>query len=132
MAGQAVLGLRVDYAIGDAHWYMANTSGEIEPKNPLCYAQSLNDQNYSWIDVRPKGMFIIAVSDWKAEMASREVGDPAVVNSGNSLKGIEVDYRKSSSDDNTKVYFYRTKEEAQAAAQASKARTESEAKAARS
>jgi hypothetical protein len=130
MAGQAVLGLRVDYAIGDADWYMANTSGEIEAKNPLRYAQSLNDQNYSWIDVRPKGMFIIAVSDWKAEMASREVGDPAIENSGNSLKGIEVDYRKSSSDGNTNVYFYRTKEEAQAAAQASKARTESEAKAA--
>ena len=41
-----------------------------------------------------------------------------------------MDYRKNSGDDNTYVYFYRTKEDAQAAAQASKARTESDAKAA--
>jgi hypothetical protein len=130
MAGQATLGLRVDYAIGDADWYMVNTSGDVEAKNPLRYAQSLSDQKYSWVDVRPKGMFIIGVSDWKAEMASHEVGDPAIENSGNSLKSIEVDYRKNSGDDNTYVYFYRTKEEAQAAAQAAKARTESDAKAA--
>src|ERR1035437_1623983 len=129
IAGQAILGLRTDYAIGDADWYMVNTSGDVEAKNPLRHAQSLSDQNYSWVDVRPKGMFIIGVSDWKAEMASHEVGDPAIENSGNYLKSIEVDYRKNSGDDNTYVYFYRTKEEAQAAAQASKARRESDAKA---
>jgi hypothetical protein len=75
-------------------------------------------------------MFVIGVSDWKAEMASREIGDPAIENSGNSLKSIEVGYRKNSGDDNTDVYFYRTKEEAQAAAQASRAKTERDAKAA--
>jgi hypothetical protein len=63
-------------------------------------------------------------------MASHEVGDPAIENSGNNLKTIEVDYRKKSGDDNTFAYFYRTKGDAQAAAQASKARTESDAKAA--
>jgi hypothetical protein len=129
LAGQAILGLRVDYAIGDADWYMANTSGEVEGKNPLRYAKSLSDLNYSWVDVRPKGMFIIGVSNWKAEMASREVGDPAIENSGNNLKIIEVDYRKNSGDDDTYLYFYRTKEDAQAAAQASKTRSESDAKA---
>jgi hypothetical protein len=75
-------------------------------------------------------MVFVVVSDWKAEMASHEVGDPAIENSGNNLKIIEVDYRKNSGDDNTSVYFYRTKEDAQAAAQASKARSESDAKAA--
>jgi hypothetical protein len=130
IAGQAIVGLRTDYAIGDADWYMVNTSGDVEAKNPLRYAQSLSDQNYSWVHVRPRGMFIFGVSDWKAEMASHEVGDPAIENSGNNLKIIEVDYRKNSGDDITYVSFYRTKEDAQAAAQASKARTESDAKAA--
>jgi hypothetical protein len=128
IAGQAIIGLRTDYAIGDADWYMVNTSGDVEAKNPLRYAQSLSDQNYSWVHVRPRGMFIFGVSDWKAEMASHEVGDPAIENSGNNLKIIEVDYRKNYGDDNTYVSFYRTKEDAQAAAQASKARTESDAK----
>jgi hypothetical protein len=113
LAGQAILGLRIDYAIGDADWYMANTSGDIEAKNPLRYAQSLSDQNYSWVDVRPKGMLIIGVPNWKAEMASHEVADPAIENSGNNLKIIEVDHRKNSGDDNTYVYFFRTKEDAQ-------------------
>ena len=120
LAGQAIIGLRTDYAIGDADWYMVNTSGDVEAKNPLRYAQSLSDQNYSWVDVRPKDMGFVGVSDWKAEMASHEVGDPAIENSGNNLKIVEVDYRKNSGDDNTYVYFYRTKEDAQAAAQASK------------
>jgi hypothetical protein len=130
IAGQAIVGLRTDYAIGDADGYMVNTSGDVEAKNPLRYAQSLSDQNYSWVHVRPKGMFIFGLSDWKAEMASHEVGDPAIANSGKNLKSIEVDYRKNSGGDNTYVYFYRTKEEAQAAAQASKAGRESDAKAA--
>jgi hypothetical protein len=129
MAGQAILGLRVDYAIGNADWYTANASGEVEAKNPLRYAQSLSDQNYSWVDVRPKGMLILGVSDWKAEMTSREVSDPAIENSGNNLKAIELDYRRKLGDDNTELYFYRTREDAQAAAQASKARAESDAKA---
>ena len=120
LAGQAIIELRTDYAIGDADWYMVNTSRDVEAKNPLRYAQSLSDQNYSWVDVRPKGMGFVGVSDWKAEMASHEVGDPAIENSGNNLKIVEVDHRKNSGDDNTYVEFYRTKEDAQAAAQASK------------
>jgi hypothetical protein len=130
LAGQAIFALRVDYAIGDADWYMANKSGDVEAKNPLRYAYSLRDQNYSWVDVRPKGMFVIGVPDWKAEMASHDVGDPAIENSGNNLKITEVGYRKNLGDDNTSVYFYRTKEDARAAAQASKERAESDAKAA--
>jgi hypothetical protein len=129
-AGQAIMSLRYDYAVGDRDWYMINASSEVEAKNPLRYAQSFKDQNYSWVDVRPKGMFFMVESNWKAEMSSHEVGDPAIENSGNNLKTIEVDYRKNSGDDITYVYFYRTKEDAQAAAQASKARTESDAKAA--
>jgi hypothetical protein len=129
LAGQAIFALRVDYAVGDADWYTSNKSGDVEAKNPLRYAQSLSDQNYSWVDVRPKGMFVIAVRDWKAEMASHDVGDPAIENSGNNLKIAEVGYRKNSGDDNTSVYFYRTKEDARAAAQASKEKTESDAKA---
>jgi hypothetical protein len=118
IAGQAIVGLRTDYAIGDADWYMVNTSGDVEAKNPLRYAQSLSDQNYSWVDVRPEGRFFIGVSDWKAEMASHEVGDPAIANSGKNLKNIEVDYRKNSGDDITYVYFYRTKEDAESDAKA--------------
>jgi len=114
MAGQAIIGLRTDYSIGDAEWYMVNASGDLEAKNPLRYAESLNDQSYSWVDVRPKDMMVMVVADWKAEMASHEVGDPSIENSGNNLKIVEVDYRKNSGDDNTYVYFYRTKEDAQA------------------
>ena len=99
---------------------MVDASGNVEAKNPLRYAQSLSDQNYSWVIVRPKDMTLAIVSDWKAEMASHEVGDPAIENSGNNLKIVEVGYSKNSGDDNTYVYFYRTKEDAQAAAQASK------------
>ena len=114
LAGQAIIALRTDYSIGDAEWYMVNASGDVEAKNPLRYAQSLNNQSYSWVDVRPKGMLFTVVTDWKAEMASNEVGDPSIENSGNNLKIVEVDYRKNSGDDNTSVYFYRTKEDAQA------------------
>ena len=59
-------------------------------------------------------MNFMVVTDWKAEMASREVGDPSIENSGNNLKAVEVDYRKNSDDSNTMVYCYRTKEDAQA------------------
>jgi hypothetical protein len=117
LAGQAIIALRTDYSIGDLEWYMVNPSGDAEAKNPLRYAQSLNDQNYSWVDVRPKGMTFIVVTDWKAEMASHEVGDPSIENSGNNLKIVEVGYRKNSGDDNTNVYFYRTKEGAPASNQ---------------
>ena len=113
-AGQAIMALRWDYAIGDGDWNMVNASGDVEDKNPLRYAQSLKDQKYSWVDVRPKGMMAIIESDWKVEMASQEVSDPSMENSGNNLKAVEVDYRKNSGDDNTSVYFYRTKEDAQA------------------
>lgn len=130
MAGQAITGLRTDYAIGDADWYMANEGGDLEAKNPLRYAQSLSNKNYSWVDVRPKGTFFVGVSDWKAEMASREVGDPAIENSGNKLSVVEVGYRKNSGDENTNVYFYRTRGEAQAAIQAKKQQAENDAKAA--
>jgi hypothetical protein len=129
VAGQAILALRYDYSIGDGDWYMINASGDVEVKNPVRYAQSLKSQHYSW-DVRPKGMGLMVVPDWKAEMASHEVGDPSIENSGNNLKAVEVDYRKNSDDDNTSVYFYRTKEDAQAAAQASKQQAENDAKAA--
>jgi len=47
----------------------------------------------------------IVESDWKNEMASQEVGDPSIGNSGNNLKAVEVDYRKNSGDANTSIYF---------------------------
>ena len=129
-AGQAILGLRTDYAIGGADWYMIEASGTVEAKNPLRYAQSLSDQGYSWIDVRPKGKLFLLVPDWKAEMASHEVGDPMIENSGKNLKAVEVGYRKNTGDENTYVYFYRSREEAQTAAQAAQKRAEDDAKAA--
>jgi hypothetical protein len=127
LAGQAIIALRTDYSIGDAEWYMVNASGDVEAKNPLRYAQSLNNQSYSWVDVRPKDMLFVGVTDWKAEMASLEVGDPSIENSGNNLKIVEVDYRKNSGDDNTSVYFYRTKEDAQAPAQAYRTKEDAQA-----
>jgi hypothetical protein len=86
--------------------------------------QPLNAQNYSWVDVRSKGMVVIGVFDWKAEMASHDVGDAAIENSGNNLREVEVGYRKNSGDDNTYMYFYRSREEVEAAAQAAKQRAE--------
>ena len=80
-AGQSILGLRTDYAIGGADWYMVGASGTVEAKNPLRYAQSLRDQGFSWIDVRPKGEVFLLVPDWKAEMASHDVSDPMIENS---------------------------------------------------
>jgi hypothetical protein len=117
LAGQAIIALRTDYSIGDAEWYMVNPSGDVEAKNPLRYAQSLNNQSYSWVDVRPKGVTFMVVTDWKAEMASHEVDDLSIENSGNNLKIVEVGYRKNSGDDNAYVYFYRTKENAPASNQ---------------
>jgi hypothetical protein len=130
LAGQAIVGLRTDYAIGDGDWFTIKMSGSAEAKNPLRYAQSLSAENYSWVDVRPKGTIFIGVSDWKAEMASHDVGDPSIENSGASLKKVEVGYRKNSGDANTYVYFYRTREEAEAEARAAKTKAEDDAKAA--
>ncbi|MGA9868180.1 MAG: hypothetical protein WBQ75_17275 [Acetobacteraceae bacterium] len=129
IAGQAVMSLRWDYAIGDGDWYMVKANGDVEAKNPLRYAQSLKDQNYSWVSVRPEGMLVMVESDWKAEMASLKVDDPSIENSGISLKAIEVGYRKNSDDENTMVYFYRTREDALAAVQAAKQQAEGNAKA---
>jgi hypothetical protein len=55
LAGQAIMSLRWDYAVGGRDWYTVKPSGEVEAENPLRYAQSLKDQNYSWVSVRPKG-----------------------------------------------------------------------------
>jgi hypothetical protein len=119
-AGQAIVGLRTDYAAASTDWYTVGGSGTIAAKNPLRYAQSLRAQGYSWVDVRPIGKLVVGVWDWKAEMASQDVGDPAIENSGANLKAVEVGYRKKSGDDNTDVYFYRSRKEAQAAAQVAK------------
>ena len=73
IAGQAIMSLRYDYAVGDGDWYMVNPNGDLEAKNPLRYAKSLKDKKYSWVSVRPKGMVFMVESDWKAEMASRAV-----------------------------------------------------------
>lgn len=129
VAGQAIMSLRWDYAIGDGDWYTVKANGEVEAKNPLRYAQSLKDQNYSWVSVRPKGMIFMVESTWKAEMASHSVDDPSIENSGNSLKAIEIDYRKNSDDENTMVYLYRTKKDALAAAQAAEQQAGNDAKA---
>jgi hypothetical protein len=115
IAGQAIMELRYDYAIGDGDWYSVKASGDIETKNPLRYAQSLKDHNYAWVSVRPKAMILMVELDWKAEMASHEVDDPSIENSGNNLKAVGVDYRKNSDDNYSTVYFYRTKEDALAA-----------------
>jgi hypothetical protein len=120
IAGQAIMSLRYDFAIGDGDWYTVSASGDVEAKNPLRYAQSLEDQNYSWVSTRPKDMILMVESDWKSEMTSHEVDDPSIENSGSNLKGVEVDYRKNPDDNNLSVYFYRTKEDALAVAQASK------------
>jgi hypothetical protein len=129
IAGQAIMALRYDYAIGDEDWYTTSKGGAINAKNPLRYSQSLRDQNYSWVDVRPKGMLFIVPSDWKAEMASRDAGDAAIENSGSNLKAVEVGYRQHPGDSNATVYFYRTKEDAQSAMDAANALTELDAKA---
>ena len=55
--------------------------------------------------------------------------DPSIENSGNNLKAVEVGYRKNSNDSNSMVYFYRTKEDALAAAQGMKQQAKNDAKA---
>jgi hypothetical protein len=126
-ASQAIIALRYDYAIGDRDWHTINASGDVESSNPIRYAESLKNQNYSWVDVRPKDKIIMLVSDWKAEMASIDVNDPSIENSGSNLNAVEVGYRKNSDDGNTTVVFYRTKEAALAAAQKAKEQADAEA-----
>jgi hypothetical protein len=117
VAGQAITELRWDYAIGPGDWYMVKANGDIEAENPVSYAQSLRDQGYSWVGVSPKDDFVVAVSDWKAELDSLRVDDPSIEDYGiqSHLDAVEVDYRKNSDDDNTRVYFYRTRGAAVAA-----------------
>jgi hypothetical protein len=79
-AGQAIIALRYDFSIGDGDWYP--TTQGINAKNPLQYSQSLKDQNYSWVNVRPKDMHFIVESDWKSELASHDVADSSIENSG--------------------------------------------------
>jgi hypothetical protein len=128
-ASQAIASLRYDYSIGDGDWYTISAKDDVKAKNPLQYAQSLKDQNYSWVSVRPKGMIVIGIPDWKAELASHQVNDSSIENSGDNLKAVEVDYRKESNDSNTMIYFYRTKEDALAAAQTVKQQAENDARA---
>ena len=77
-AGQAIMSLRYDHAIGDGDWYSVNARGTSKPRTHSLYAQSLKDQNYSWVNVRPKGMIFMVESDWKAEMESHQVNDPSI------------------------------------------------------
>jgi hypothetical protein len=129
IGGQAILALRYDYAIGDGDWYTISEGGAISAKNPLRYSQSLRDQSYSWVSVRPKDMLVIAPSDWKAEMASRDVDDSTIENSGTNLKAVEVGYRQRPEDSNTTVYFYRNKKDARSTMEARNALVEDDAKA---
>jgi hypothetical protein len=119
LARHAIAALRYDYSIGDADWYTINANGEVEAKNPLRYARSLVDQDYHIVKIRPKGVTAM-VSDWKAEMASQNIDDSSIEYSGTNLKAVEVDFREKSVDgntNNTSVFFYRLKEDAQAAKQ---------------
>ncbi len=129
IGGQAISALRYDYAIGDGDWYTISEGAAISSKNPLRYSQSLRDQSYSWVSVRPKDMLVIAPSDWNAEMASRDVDDSTIENSGANLKAVEVAYRQRPEDSNTTVYFYRNKEDARSAMEARNALVEADAKA---
>src|SRR3984957_9107017 len=129
IGGQAISALRYDYAIGEGDWFTISEGAAISSKNPLRYSQSLRDQSYSWVSVRPKDMLVIAPSDWKAEMASREVDDSTIENSGANLKAVEVAFRQRPEDTNTTVYFYRNKDDARSAMDARNALVEADAKA---
>jgi hypothetical protein len=129
IGGQAISALRYDYAIGEGDWFTISEGAPISSKNPLRYSQSLRDQSYSWVSVRPKDMLVIAPSDWKAEMASRDVDDSTIENSGANLKAVEVAFRQRPEDTNTTVYFYRNKDDARSAMDARNALVEADAKA---
>lgn len=113
ISGESIVALRYDYAIGGRKWYKLTRENKIEAENPLEYARSLKDKNYSWVSVRPKGMIFMIETDWKAEAASSQIDDPAIENSGNNLKAVEVDYRRVNESSTKSVYFYRTKAEAE-------------------
>lgn len=129
LAGQAISGLRVDYAVGDAGWYSVDNSDRIKIENPVAYAQSLIIKHFSWVDLRPKGVLFLGALDWKSEFASHEVDDPAIEHSGSRLKAVEVGYREKYGDENTTIYFFRTEDAARvflAAREAEKLRKENE------
>lgn len=128
LAGQTIIKLRTDYSIGEDDWYTIKADGTIESKSPLIYAKSLIDQNYSWVDVRPKGLRMIVVSDWNAEMASNNVADSNLANDGKKIDAVEVGYRKNDGDENTEIYFYQTREGAVAVADNAKQKLVDDAK----
>ena len=115
-AGQAILELRWDYAIGEDNWFTADAGSGINGRNPLMYSQSLWDLNYSWVDIRPPHMWLVAIRDWKSEMASGRIDDPSIENSGKNMQVVEVEYRKKSDDKIVEGYYYRFREGAVAAA----------------
>ena len=127
VAGQAIVGLRTDYTIGTADWFTANPDGTIKATNPLTFAQSMTDSNYSWVSVKAKKQMIV-VADWNTELGSNNVTDSTLANDGAEIKAIEVDYRKNSGDENTYVYFYRTQQDALAEIQVAKQKSEDDAK----
>jgi hypothetical protein len=110
-------------------WYAFSDGTSISVKNPLRYSQSLRDQGYSWVSVRPKDMLVIAPSDWYAELASGHVDDPAIENSGVNLKAVEVAYRQRPEDSTSTVYFYRNEDDARSAMEARNALVDADAKA---
>lgn len=128
LAGQTIIKLRTDYAISKDDWYTIKADGTIESKNPLIYAKSLIDQNYTWVDVRPKGLRMIVVSDWNAEMASNNVADSGLANDGKKIDAVEVGFRKNDGDENTEIYFYLTREGASVAAENAKQKLVDDAK----
>jgi hypothetical protein len=129
IGGQAISALRYDNAIGAEDWYTISEGAAISSRNPLQYSQSLRDQGYSWVSVRPKDTLIVAPSDWNAELASGDVDDASIENSGPNLKAVEVAYRQRPEDSETTVYFYRNKDDARSAMEARKALVEADAKA---
>lgn len=129
-AGQAIIALRYDYAIGDRDWYTVAKDGASVAKNPLRYAQSLRDEGYAQVGIRPKGAIFLVETDWKAEMASNEVDDPSIRDSGDNLNAVEVDYSKSVEVGPKQVYFYRTRAKAANVAKKLKEKAAADAKAA--
>jgi len=127
-AGQAAMALRWDYATGEDDWYSVEANGIVGSRNPLTYSESLRAQDYSWVSLRPKGMVIVVEQDWGSEIASNQVDDPSIKNSGMTLEAVEVDYRKNSKDEATDVYFYRTREGATVAAQEARKQADEDAK----
>lgn len=112
IAGQVILGLRTDFAIGVENWYMVDDSGNVVGRNPLKYEQELRNANYSWVDVRLKAQPLLLIDDWKAEMQSTDVADSKRLGREDGVNEVELGYRKAAADSNSTVYFYRTREAA--------------------